>query len=215
MSAEIPKQFLSLFGEPMVVYSLRALASCPEVQSVVVVVPAARPEWVETLIDLDKISAIIEGGPTRQGSLERGILALPEQADVVAVHDAARPMLKPGHLSALLGELTPPWHGVIPGIPLEDAIKSVAEDGSLVKNLDRARVWRAQTPQVFQRTALQDALARAVKQGGASQDCSEMLIDAGYRVRVLRGDPFNFKVTAPPDLALAEMLLKSRASGSA
>jgi 2-C-methyl-D-erythritol 4-phosphate cytidylyltransferase len=215
MSSEIPKQFLPLQGEPMLVHSLRAVESCSEIERVVVVVPRSRPPWVDSLLESHSVYAFTEGGSTRQGSLERAMLAVPVEADVVAVHDAARPLLRPSHLTALLRELTGTWQGVVPGIPLEDAIKSVAGDGSVNSNLDRAGVWRVQTPQVFQRTALQDALNRTVERGRVSPDCSEMLTDCGYRVRVVRGDPFNFKVTTEPDLALAELVLGSRADGSA
>lgn len=213
MTSETPKQFLPLLGEPMLLHSLRALASCPEVDAVIVVVPPSRPDWVESVRDVAKLHALTDGGSTRQGSLERALLELPRQSDVVAVHDAARPLLKAAHLSELLSELRSPWHGVVPGIPLEDSIKSVAEDGTLVSSLDRTGIWRVQTPQVFQRRALQDAVSKAVRRGQISRDCSEMLTDSGYRVRVVQGDPLNFKVTTDPDLALAETLLESRASG--
>lgn len=214
MTSDIPKQFLPLLGEPMLVHPLRALASCPDVEAVVVAVSATRPRWVESALEMEKLYAVTEGGSTRQGSLERAMLQLPPQCNVVAVHDAARPLLQPPHLSALLGELVEPWHGVVPGVPLDDAIKAVAEDGTLLTNLDRAGIWRVQTPQVFLRTALQDALEKATARGRISQDCSEMLSDSGYRIRIVRGDPFNFKVTTEPDLFLAEMLLESRASAS-
>lgn len=212
MTSDIPKQFLPLLGEPMLVHSLRALASCPEVEAVVVAVSASRPSWVESALEMEKLYAVTEGGSTRQASLEQAVAQLPTQCNVVAVHDAARPLLRPAHLSALFAELVEPWQGVVPGVPLDDAIKTVAEDGTLLTNLDRAGIWRVQTPQVFLRTALQGSLENAKARGRISQDCSEMLADSGYRIRIVRGDPLNFKVTTAPDLSLAEMLLESRAS---
>jgi 2-C-methyl-D-erythritol 4-phosphate cytidylyltransferase len=205
-----PKQFQPLAGQPMLLHSLKALAACPEVLGIVMVVPAARPAWVDAEAHRDKVVGLVDGGPSRQASLERGMLGLPEWADAVAVHDAARPMLRPNHLSHLIGALNPSCSGVIPAIRLEDAIKSVTDQGRVVSSLPRRGVWRAQTPQVFYRAPLEAALALAGESGIAGDDCSDMLLRAGLEVRVSEGDPGNFKVTTRADMQLAELVLADR-----
>ncbi len=210
MRSEIPKQFLPLSGRPMLAYSLEALALCPDVKTVVVVLPAGRPVWVDAELTSAKIWNVVEGGSTRQASLDRAIAAIPPYSDAVAVHDAARPLLASDHLSTLLLALDDSCEGVIPAIPLEDSIKAVSEQAEIVETPSREGIWRAQTPQVFHRGPLEEGLARAVREGHESSDCSELLTRVGYRVRVVRGDAFNLKVTTEPDLRLAEFILRSR-----
>lgn len=202
------KQFMLLAGRPMFVHSLQTLASSPDVETVVVVLPAERPQWVGEELTSPKIWSLAEGGPTRQASLEQALMDLPPYSETVLVHDAARPLLSPELLGTLLKALDASCDGVIPAIPLEDALKLVSEDGEVTSAMDRRGVWRAQTPQVFRRAALEDSVGRSSSVGHQSHDCSEMLTRAGYRVRVVRGDPFNIKVTTASDLRLAELILE-------
>jgi 2-C-methyl-D-erythritol 4-phosphate cytidylyltransferase len=94
---------------------------------------------------------------------------------------------------------------------MEDALKEVTDEGEVVGGVPRRGKWRAQTPQVFERAALEESLSKADAQGRVCEDCSEMLVRAGYRVRVIAGDASNIKVTTTADLNLAEKLLAARA----
>jgi 2-C-methyl-D-erythritol 4-phosphate cytidylyltransferase len=192
----------------MIAHSLETLASFPDVEAVVVVLPAEHSPGMGDELTSPKIWSVVEGGNTRQASLEEALMALPPYSETVVVHDAARPLLSSELLGTLLKTLDPSCDGVIPAIPLEDALKSVSEDGEVLSALDRRGVWRAQTPQVFRRSALEDSVRQASNSGTQSHDCSEMLTIAGYRVRVVRGDPFNLKVTTASDLRLAELILE-------
>lgn len=111
--------------------------------------------------------------------------------------------------SALEG-LEGPYEGAICAIPLEDSLKR-ASDRKIEATVDRQDVWRAQTPQVFRRSALEQALADAENVNLETTDCSELLTRAGYAVKLVDGDPRNIKLTRPEDLELAELILKSRA----
>lgn len=215
LGSDVPKQFLQICERPMLHHCLRAFESCAAVDSVVVALP---PEDAGAEVDLSefpKVVARVPGGSTRQESLQRTLEALPEAARTVMVHDAARPLIDQPLIEALLAALDDSCDGVIPAIPLEDTIKRVSEDGLVEEQLDRAGIWRVQTPQVFRRRVLEDALGKACASGLESTDCSQMLTASGYRVRVLEGDPLNFKVTRAADLWLAEQVLSSRSAGPA
>jgi 2-C-methyl-D-erythritol 4-phosphate cytidylyltransferase len=208
-----PKQFLDLAGRPLLVHSLLVFEATPEVTSVVVVLPDEVPDFVRGAIALPKVVSVTTGGAIRQASLAEGLACLPEETEVVVVHDAARPLVSPGLVGASLEALAD-WDGVVVAVPVEDAVKEVSSTSEIVRARTRSGLWRAQTPQVFLREALEDALARADAEGLVADDCSELATRAGYRVRVVPGDPWNLKVTRPQDLALCERIIESRGGAS-
>lgn len=207
---DLPKQFLQLGDRPMMSHSLAALAGADEVASIVVVLPSERPSFIEDELNHEKITSIAEGGPTRQASLAEGLICIPDEASVVLVHDAARPLLTTGLTSRVLNGLSDHFDGAISAIRMEDALKEVTGVGEVVRGLPRRGLWRAQTPQAFERSALEDSLSRADAEGRVCEDCSEMLVRSGYRIRAVPGEVSNLKVTTMADLKLAETLLGAR-----
>lgn len=207
VGSDTPKQFLPLGARPMLHRSLAAVEAADAVSFVVVALPA---DDGSDLSEFPKVVAQVPGGETRQASLESAVRKLPDSTDTVMVHDAARPLLDKDLINKLLDALDETCDGVIPAIPMEDTIKRVSEDRLVEQEVDRQGIWRVQTPQVFRRAALEDSLAKALVSGMESTDCSQMLTGAGYRVRVVEGDPLNFKVTRAADLWLAEQILAAR-----
>ena len=140
----------------------------------------------------------VPGGPTRSESVREALNAAPE-AEVVVVHDAARPLVTVDLVRRCVDALEG-WDGVVAAIPVTDTVKEV-EDGAVIRTPDRGRLWAAQTPQVFRADVL-----RQVSSAEATDDAA--LVEAtGGRVRVVAGAPENFKVTTPLDMRVAEMLL--------
>lgn len=207
LGADMPKQFLVLGDRPMLHHSLAVLESCAQVAGIVVALPIGD---TSDLPGFPKIAARVEGGATRQSSLQNALARLPAPTGTVLVHDAARPLVDQPLIERLLASLDQSCDGVIPAIPMEDTIKKVSGDRLVEHEVDRTGIWRVQTPQVFRAHVLKDALAQAVASGLESTDCSQMLTGAGYRVRVVEGDPLNFKVTRAADLWLAEQILAAR-----
>lgn len=199
------KQFLDLAGRPMIEHSLASMEACPEIHAIVVVVPDATRADFST----PKVTSVTPGGPTRQASLSEGMVCLPEATTIVVVHDAARPLATAELFSKAIAGADDSVSGAICAVPLDDAVKEVSE-GSVIAHRSRVGLWRAQTPQAFEREALEDSLARADAGGMAADDCSEMLLAAGYPVRVVRGEQWNMKVTTLDDLRLCEMILSAR-----
>jgi 2-C-methyl-D-erythritol 4-phosphate cytidylyltransferase len=195
----------------MFVHPLEALDRAARVSAIVVVLPEERPDFVDEHLSKEKICSIANGGASRQVSLGQGLECLPEETTVVLVHDAARPLLDRRLIDRVLDGFDGSFHGVISAIPMDDSIKEVSDAREILSARARRSLWRAQTPQAFLRDSLEDALARADAEGIDCDDCSELLTRAGYRVKVVEGDPWNLKVTRPKDVSLAEAILAARA----
>ena len=149
---------------------------------------------------------VVAGGESRAASVGRGLAVVPEEAEVVLVHDAARPLTTPAVFEAVLEALIEDGvDGVVPGVPVHDTIKQVDTAQTVTATLDRTTLVAVQTPQGFRA----DALRRAHAAGGTdgATDDAVLVEAAGGRVRVVPGDPGNLKITTPEDLAVAERLL--------
>ncbi len=202
-----PKALVPLAGRPMLEWSVEALRAVPDVEQIVVALPPETRYGVAP----DGLVAVT-GGETRSHSVREALRAA-APGDPVIVHDAARPLAPPELFARVLVELSQTGaDAVIAAAPVCDTIKEVGADGRTVTaTLDRERLWAVQTPQVFRRAALEDALFNASDEVLASATDDAWLIEiAGGRVRVARAEPQNIKVTSLTDLRLAEMLLSER-----
>jgi 2-C-methyl-D-erythritol 4-phosphate cytidylyltransferase len=150
-----------------------------------------------------KVVATVEGGPSRTESVRIGVAEVPDEADVIIVHDAARPLVGEGVIERLLRALPDGVDGAVPGLPVTDTVKRVA-GSEVVQTLPREELVAVQTPQAFAASALRAALAGNL--GGAS-DCASLVEAQGGRIRVVEGDPRLLKVTTPADLAQIEAWL--------
>jgi 2-C-methyl-D-erythritol 4-phosphate cytidylyltransferase len=205
LGADRPKAFAPLRGRPLLAESLERLEASDWVESIVVVAP---PEWEEPVILLaeelgcGKVVASIAGGETRADSVRIGVGEVGEDAAVILVHDAARPLVSDEVVERLLVALNEGWDGAVPGLPLVDTVKRLDGD-AVAETLDRTRLVSVQTPQAF----LGPVLREAVAAGGEATDCSSLVESRGGRVKVVAGDPRLLKVTTLEDLALVESWL--------
>ncbi|MEZ5075815.1 MAG: 2-C-methyl-D-erythritol 4-phosphate cytidylyltransferase [Solirubrobacterales bacterium] len=214
-----PKAFVPVAGRPMVEWSVDAFRASGPVCSIVV---AAPPGHVHDLGGSDL--AVVAGGAARAESVANALAAV--GTDLVAIHDAARPLLTAALVEALVAALAaaPEAAGVIAAVPLTDTVKRARSTrGSLLApgenkeprveieaTLDRSELWAAQTPQLFRTEALRAALAVEPVTRGAATDESMLVEAAGGRVLIHPTGPENLKVTTPHDLAVAELLLRGR-----
>jgi len=150
-----------------------------------------------------KVSSVVTGGDSRAASVQAALAEVPQNALVVLVHDAARPLVGDEVIERLLGALGEGFEGAVPGLAVPDTLKRV-ERGVVVETVERSDVVSVQTPQAFTATALRTAFAGEL--GGAT-DCASLVERTGGRVRVVEGDPRLLKVTTPDDLELVERLL--------
>ncbi|MDR7588255.1 MAG: 2-C-methyl-D-erythritol 4-phosphate cytidylyltransferase [Armatimonadota bacterium] len=201
-----PKAFVPVAGAPLVVRAVRAVAACPDVSDVVVVVGAADVARARDLLSsagFQKVAAVVPGGPHRQASVAAGLEQV--AADLTVVHDGARPLVSPAVISAVLREAAA-WGAASAGIPLRETVKEVV-DGVASRTADRDRLWAARTPQAFRTALLRDAHRRAAADGFVGTDDAVLVERLGHPVRMVEDVPWNIKITVPADLTLAEALL--------
>ena len=197
-----------LAGRRVVDYALRPLALAgPAVVGVALVVPPGTAGQWRPALPPGLSCREVAGGATRAASVARGLDALDAAAgDWALVHDAARPLTWSADLARLLREADPEDGGLL-ALPLEDTVKRAAGDRA-AGTVDRAGLWRAQTPQLFPFAPLRRALARALAAGEEPTDEAAAMEACGRRPRLVAGSPDNFKLTRPADLARAERVLR-------
>jgi 2-C-methyl-D-erythritol 4-phosphate cytidylyltransferase len=201
-----PKAFANLAGRPLLAESLERLEASDWINAIVIV---AAEEWEEPSIlvaeeiGAGKVSACLTGGAARADSVRIGVAEVPEEAAVVLVHDAARPLLPEEVIERVLAPLGEGWDGAVPGLPVSDTLKR-ADGGAVVETVDRTGLYAAQTPQAFVAATLRRAIAGFE---GSPTDCAGFVEASGGRVTVVEGDSRLVKVTTPEDLLLVERLL--------
>ena len=199
LGADHPKAFVRLGELPLLAESLSRLDESEWIDRIVV---AAPPGWEEPAILLaeelgcSKCAACVTGGATRAESVRLALAEVPEEATVVLVHDAARPLVSEFVIQRVLTALGEGWDGAVPALPVPDTVKRVERE-RVVETLERAGLVTVQTPQAF----VADVLRRAVE-AGEGPDCSSLVERAGGRVRWVQGDTRLLKVTTPADLEL-------------
>ncbi|HUQ38601.1 MAG TPA: 2-C-methyl-D-erythritol 4-phosphate cytidylyltransferase [Acidimicrobiales bacterium] len=186
------KQFEELGGRRVVDWSVANAASVAE--GIVVVAPAGSDEEPPL-----GVHAVVAGGATRSASVRAGLAAVPADAGIVIVHDAARPMASAALFAAVVGAVRDGVDGTVPGLPVPDTIKAVDATGHVTATLERDTLVAVQTPQAF----VADVLRRAHADGGEATDDAALVEQAGGRVAVVPGEPGNLKLTVPDDLARA------------
>jgi 2-C-methyl-D-erythritol 4-phosphate cytidylyltransferase len=197
-----PKAFVRLGDLPLLAEPLRRLDACEWVDSVVVVAP---PEWEEPAILLaeeigaSKAVACVTGGMERTDSVRAGVAEVPEDAAVILVHDAARPILPDGLVARLLEALGAGFDGAVPALALQDTVKRVAR-GVVLETLERDGLVTVQTPQAFVAPVLRRALDPVSAKLAHATDCAALVEAAGGRVTTVAGDERLLKVTTRADL---------------
>lgn len=206
LGSDRPKAFARLGGRPLLAESLERLEASDWIDRIVI---AAPPDWEEPSILVaeelaaTKVSSAVRGGESRSESVRLALAEVPDDAAVVLVHDAARPLLPEEVIERVLAPLSAGWDGVVPALRVSDTVKRV-EAERVVETLRRDDLVAVQTPQAF----LADTLRRAVAGDVVdATDCASLVEAGGGRVTWVEGDPRLLKVTDPADLELVESWL--------
>ena len=215
MGAETPKQFLELNGTPIVILSLRRIASCPLVTDLIVATRADEVQRLEERIAKEEFKQpvrVVKGGDSRQDSVAAALRGVPNDAEIVLVHDAVRPFVTVEQITRVIKEARR-CQAAILGIPAMDTVKevkraSLPEDVALITGtIPRERLVLTQTPQVFATKLLREAFARAQSDGVNASDEAGLVERLGHDVHVVLGSERNMKITKPADMELARFYL--------
>jgi 2-C-methyl-D-erythritol 4-phosphate cytidylyltransferase len=201
------KQFRWVGGKPMLLHSLQRFHARPDVAMVVCVLPRSHagdpPPWLFQS-DLDRM-LVCAGGRERGDSVYNGLEDLPEECTVALVHDAARPFVDDATIDRVV-QAARAGTGAVPCLPLVDTLKQSDDGVTIMRTIPRDGLWRAQTPQGFPRTMIEDAYVRARRDGVSATDDATLCERYGHRVVVVRGTEGAMKITSEDDFARAEAL---------
>ncbi|WP_148715994.1 2-C-methyl-D-erythritol 4-phosphate cytidylyltransferase [Chitinolyticbacter meiyuanensis] len=211
MGSATPKQYLDLLGKPLIWHTLAALARVPALSRIIVVL-SPEDEWWDGYdwSAFPTLQVLRVGGASRAESVLNGLQALSTQvpADTwVLVHDAARPCLAPAQVSGMIEALQHDAVGGILAVPVADTLKFAAPSQTIAHTHPRDGLWQAQTPQMFRLADLAGALETGM--GPDITDEASAMEKLGLAPRLVRGSPWNLKVTYPQDLALAALILQA------
>jgi 2-C-methyl-D-erythritol 4-phosphate cytidylyltransferase len=203
------KQFMLLEGSPILLHTIRKFASTPAVSEIVVALRAEDMEWVRELLGAEKFDKpvrLVEGGDSRQESVEHALATLPATTELVAVHDAVRPFIEQSVLEKVFAEAEECGAAIVGIVPV-DTVKQVHRN-KIRQTIPRERLILAQTPQVFRFDLLKSAFAKAREDGFAGTDESSLVerLDQ-VEVSVVPGSDRNLKITKPSDMDLARLFL--------
>jgi 2-C-methyl-D-erythritol 4-phosphate cytidylyltransferase / 2-C-methyl-D-erythritol 2,4-cyclodiphosphate synthase len=214
MNLDQPKQYHLLAGVPILVHTVRGFRNNIYIGPIVVVVPADRLEMTKDLLTeyglADSAILVTAGGRRRQDSVFNGLNLLDDSADIVLVHDGARPLIPDELISRC-------YHGavrhgaVIAAIPVKDTLKQCTSDLAISKTVDRSDLWQAQTPQAAEVRLLKQAYSLLGDRDVTDE--ASLLEFAGIPVRVVEGSETNIKITRPEDLFIAEKIMQNSRSG--
>ncbi len=209
MGGDLPKQFLSLGGRPLLDRTLSAFVASPRVDGIVLVLPPTQSGEVrESYRSVKKVLAVVDGGAERQDSVRNALAAVPAEAEVILVHDAVRPFVSEELLERCVERARE--HGaVVPVVPVRDTVKEWDRVEKSLCTRDRSELMLAQTPQGFRAGILRHAYGKALEDGRQGTDDASLVEGTGYPVVPVPGEEANIKITIPEDLRMAEGILQT------
>lgn len=205
----LDKQFLCIGGIPVLIRSLQKLEACPSVREIVVVTKEESIPLLHQMAaeyQLQKIRTIVTGGTTRQKSIEKGIQEVCTESRFVAIHDGARPFVRPEDIEACIAAARQNGAATL-GVPVKDTVKQIDSQGKIAATPDRKFLYLTQTPQVFTLSDYMKAMEKARTVGLDFTDDCQLLEYAGMPVQMVEGSYSNIKITTPEDLAIAAGIL--------
>ena len=209
------KLFAVLAGEPVIVHTIRAFERTSSVSEIVVVAREERHDELRKIshnTGFRKIRSLVRGGERRQDSVWAGLGCAGRDAQYVAVHDAARPLITPDQIEAVFGQCR--LHGAAAlAHPVNDTLKRADADFLVVGSVDRHQLYAMQTPQIFERKLIEDAYRAVHAENILVTDEVSAIERLGRNIALVLNEAFNFKITYPRDLPVAEFILRDRTKG--
>jgi 2-C-methyl-D-erythritol 4-phosphate cytidylyltransferase len=207
------KLFAVIAGEPVIAHTIRAFECAECVSEIVLVAREQRHDEIRRITSsagFKKISSIVPGGERRQDSVRAGLNGVDSRAEYVAVHDAARPLITPEQIERAFAPCR--VHGAAAlAEPVNDTLKRADANLLVVSSVDRHQLHAMQTPQIFERTLIEDAYRAVYAENILVTDEVSAVERLGHKIALILNDDFNLKITYPRDLPVAEFILRDRA----
>ena len=206
------KQFIELLGKPIIWYSLTAFELCGAVDAVILV---RRPDYAQEAEQIvrefgfQKVVAVTDGGVERQNSVWNGLEKCDPATEIVAIHDGARPLVTPALIQATVTSARAHGTGIAAN-KVVDTIKEANEDRTVIRTVDRTKLWAVQTPQTARLSLLRKAYTKVFQDQNVVTDEAAAVESLGQKVHLVETSFLNLKITTPADLAMAEALLRVR-----
>ena len=210
MGLEINKVFLPLLNKPVLYHSVMAMVTCREVDDIVVVAAADEIQEVKDMMiswSIAKPWRVVAGGSERQYSIANALDAIPKEADIILVHDGARPLIDTDTIAELISAARR-YYAAGVAVPVKDTIKLVDENGFISDTPPRSLLWAIQTPQAFRASLLRRAYSEAAQNGYLGTDDAALVERLGVSVKIVRGSYQNIKITTPEDLLMARAFMQ-------
>lgn len=210
MGGGVNKNLMKLLGEPILIRTLKTFSQVERVKFLIVVVAAHEVETVEKLLNGTKNLKpwrVTVGGSERQYSIANGLKLLPDDAEIILVHDAARPLISARTIDEVI-DAAEKFGGAIAAVPAKDTIKVVDAEGFVKHTPPRAELVAVQTPQGFRREILLQAYSRAAEENFLGTDDASLVERLGTKIKVVTSSYKNIKVTTPEDISVAETFLR-------
>lgn len=215
MGAEVNKIFLDLLGSPILAHTLTALNECELIDEIIVVASGTDILGCSDIVrefGINKVKTITVGGSTRQRSVKNGISEVSEKADIVVVHDAARPLCEADKLCEVINAAFE-FGAAALGTPEKNTLKHVDENGFISHTVDRSHIYGIHTPQVFEKDMLVRIHENAEINGISATDDCYLAEIMGEKVKMVEDSYGNIKITTADDLIVAERMLEGRMNG--
>lgn len=213
MGSKLNKQYLPLLDKPVLAHTLQVFQQHPLVDGIIIIAAKDEVDYckkeVAEAFGFNKVVNVVAGGQERQDSIYRGLQSLPEECDLVVVHDGARPLITPQTITEAIKEAQLSKASVV-AVPVKDTIKQVDTEGFVKSTLNRAELFSIQTPQVFKKEIILRAYEEAFDKEVYGTDDASLVELLGIRVKVVRGSYENIKITTTEDIELALGFLRGR-----
>lgn len=204
------KLTVPLLGKPLIVHTLERFAKCEAIDDIVIVVAAERMKEFQALARAacgEKLHSLVQGGPERDASVWNGLRSLPKDAQYVAVHDAARPLVRPELIERCI-EAARLHGGAACAEPLTETLQKADKNLRVTETIPRENLWRMQTPQVFRTDLLVDCYTQILREGKYVTDEASAFALCKREVLIVPNDDCNPKVTFPRDVPVVEWMLR-------
>ncbi|MGI6112882.1 MAG: 2-C-methyl-D-erythritol 4-phosphate cytidylyltransferase [Mahellales bacterium] len=213
MNSKIMKQYLLLDDKPIIAHTLKVFDTCPLIDDIVLVVPPGDIEYCRDNIvnkyGLKKVGNIVEGGPERQHSVYNGLGCIGKEMEIVVIHDGVRPLVTHEIISDSI-EQADLYGCTVAAVDVKDTIKVADERGFVVNTLERSTLRAMQTPQTFRKEVILKAYEYAMENGIYGTDDATLAEYAGFKVKLVKGNYENIKITTPEDMIMATAVINAR-----